>query len=146
MRNSAGRPAQAGPGRSHRGGPFGDVEPDVLGSVDEVTAVPIWRVRLRLMRRSLSRNWALFAENKIGFVGLAIIAVFRLDGGAAAHPDRHGEDPRVYDPQTGYDAVVTNSPVVEEVTDPATEIDLETARLETTPFVEVGDVIQIPTQ
>ncbi len=53
-------------------------------------------------------------------------------------------DPRIYDPQTGYDAVVTEFTVVEEVTDPATEIDLNTARLETTPFVEVGEVIEDP--
>ncbi|HEX2405176.1 MAG TPA: hypothetical protein VHM29_10790, partial [Acidimicrobiia bacterium] len=111
--------------------PLGDVEPDVLGSVDEVTAVPIWRVRLRLMRRSLSRNWALFAENKIGFVGLAIIAVFALM--AVLQPILIATvwDPRVYDPQTGYDAPVTEYTVVEEVTDPTTEMDVQTARLET---------------
>jgi peptide/nickel transport system permease protein len=126
--------------------PLGDVEPDVLGSIDEVVAIPIWRVRLRLMRRSLARNWALFAENKIGFVGLAIIAVFALM--AVLQPILIATvwDPRVYDPQTGYDAPVTEYTVVEEVTDPTTEMDVQTARLETTPFVEVGDVVEIPTQ
>ena len=58
--------------------PLGDVEPDVIAADAPVTAVPLWRVRLRLMRRTLSRNWALFADNKIGFIGLAIIAVFAL--------------------------------------------------------------------
>ena len=40
---------------------------------------------------------------------------------------------------------MTEFTVVEEVTDPASEIDLQTARLETTPFVEVGEVVEIPT-
>ena len=120
--------------------PLGDVEPAVIAADAPVTAVPLWRVRLRLMRRTLSRNWALFAENKIGFIGLAIIAVFALM--AVLQPILIATvwDPRVYDPVTGYDAVVTEFTVVEEVADPATEIDLQTARLETTPFVEVGDV------
>jgi peptide/nickel transport system permease protein len=35
---------------------------------------------------------------------------------------------------------------VEEVTDPATQVDLATARLQTNPFVEVGETIAIPQQ
>ena len=126
--------------------PLGDVEPDVIAADVPVTAVPLWRVRLRLMRRTLSRNWALFAENKIGFVGLAIIAIFALMAMLQPILIATVWDPRVYDPQTGYDAVVTEFTVVEEVTDPTTEIDVQTARLETTPFVEVGDVIEVPLQ
>jgi peptide/nickel transport system permease protein len=55
-------------------------------------------------------------------------------------------DPRVYDPVTGYDAVTTEYTVVEEVTDPLTQLDLTTARLELNPTIKVGQVVTIPTQ
>ena len=70
-------------------------------------AQPLWRVRLRLWWRSLRANWALFAENKIGLIGLAIIVLFALL--AVAHPILMGRvwDPIVYDPVTGFDALAT---------------------------------------
>ena len=104
-------------------------------------SAPLWRIRLRLARRAFARNWALFKENKIGLVGLGLIALFGLM--AIAHPILMATvwDPRVYDPVTGYDSVSKEVTIVEEVTDPANELDIETARIQLNPTVEVGDTI-----
>jgi peptide/nickel transport system permease protein len=71
---------------------------------------PLWRIRLRLARRSLAQNWALFKENRIGLVGLAIIAVFGLM--ALSHPIlmKFVWEPRVYDPIIGYDISIIGHP------------------------------------
>ncbi len=63
---------------------------------------PLWKVRLRLLGRSLRTNWALFAENKIGLVGLGIIIFFGLL--ALAHPIlmKWVWDPNIYNPIVGY--------------------------------------------
>jgi peptide/nickel transport system permease protein len=107
---------------------------------------PMWRIRLKLLRRSLGITWALFRENKMGMFGLALIGLFAVM--AIIHPILMSTvwNPAIYDPVTGYDAVVTEYTVVETVTDPVTEIDLNTARLELNPTVNVGDVVTIPTQ
>lgn len=67
-------------------------------------AVPesLWRVRARLLWQSVRSNWALFAENKIGLLGLGIIIVFALM--VIAHPilTRTVWDPSIYDPVVGY--------------------------------------------
>lgn len=107
---------------------------------------PLWRVRLRLMRRGLRNNWKLFAANRIGLVGLTIIVVFALM--AIAHPILMATvwSQQIYNPVTGYDAPIIEKVVVEEVVDPITEIDLATARIQTNPFVDVGDTIAIPSQ
>jgi peptide/nickel transport system permease protein len=107
---------------------------------------PLWRIRLRLLRRSLGITWGLFRENKMGLVGLSLIGLFAVM--AIIHPILMSTvwDPAIYDPVDGYDAVVTEYTVVETVTDPTTEIDLNTARLELNPTVDVGDVVAIPTQ
>ena len=46
-------------------------------SVD-ITPVPLWRIRLKLLAKSLRNNWALFAENRVGLVGLGAIIFFGL--------------------------------------------------------------------
>jgi peptide/nickel transport system permease protein len=71
---------------------------------------PLWRIRLRLARRSLAQNWALFKENRIGLVGLAIIAFFGLM--AISHPIlmKFVWEPRVYDPIIGYDISIIGHP------------------------------------
>jgi peptide/nickel transport system permease protein len=104
---------------------------------------PIWRIRLRLLGRSLAENWRLFADNKIGLVGLGIIAIFGLM--AISHPILmatvwEGQQ-RVYHPVVGFDAPTVQMTVVEEVTDPATEIDLQSARIQGHGLERVGDVI-----
>jgi peptide/nickel transport system permease protein len=114
--------------------------------VIEAVFVPLWKVRLRLLWRALRTNWSLFAENKVGLVGLAIIGIFALM--ALAHPVLMATvwEKRIYDPQGGYEAVLEEFTVVEEVTDPTTQIELSEARLRTTPFVEVGETLRIPVQ
>lgn len=63
---------------------------------------PLWCGRLRLLFRSLRQNWALFAENRIGLVGLAIILFFALL--ALTYPLLlgHAWPSREYDPIIGY--------------------------------------------
>jgi len=112
----------------------------------DLTRVPMWRIRLRLMQRSFGTTWGLFRENKMGLFGLALIGLFAVM--AIIHPVLMATvwDSRVYDPVTGYDSVKTEYTVVEEVTDPLTQLDLTTARLELNPTIKVGDVVAIPTQ
>lgn len=120
---------------------------ELLGGHD-VVAEPLWRIRWRLFRRSFSKNWALFKESKMGVVGLIIIAVFGVM--AIAHPILMSTvwDPAIYDPVSGYDAVVTEWTVVEDdqVTDETTQIGLTDARFELNPTIDVGDVVRIPAQ
>ena len=113
----------------------------------DVTRVPMWRIRLKLLRRSFGMTWGLFRENRLGMLGLTLIILFAVM--AIIHPILMATvwDPRVYDPVIGYDAVMTEYTVVEgEVTDPTTEIDLQTARLELNPTIRPGEVVFIPTQ
>jgi len=112
----------------------------------ELSRVPMWQIRLRLMQRSFGTTWGLFRENKMGLFGLVLIGVFAVM--AVIHPVLMATvwEPAVYDPVVGYDAVQTEFTVVEEVTDPATQLDLRTARLELNPTIELGQVVSIPTQ
>jgi peptide/nickel transport system permease protein len=65
--------------------------------------VPLWRVRLSLLGKSLRTNWAMFTENPIGLLGLGVIVFFGLF--ALAHPILINTvwDPNVYDPVSGFD-------------------------------------------
>ena len=107
---------------------------------------PLWRIRWRLFRRSFATTWGLFRENRMGMFGLALIGLFAIM--AVIHPILMATvwDPAIYDPVSGYDAVVQEFTVVETVTDETTEIDLNTARLELNPTVDVGDTVTIPVQ
>lgn len=120
--------------------------PGVEVTAAEMVTTPMWRIRLRLFRRSFARNWALFRENRLGMVGLFMIGVFAVM--AISHPILMATvwDPAIYDPVRGYDAVVTEFTIVEEVEDPTTEMDLATARLRLNPTVKVGQVVNVPTQ
>ncbi|MBT8165870.1 MAG: ABC transporter permease subunit [Acidimicrobiia bacterium] len=109
---------------------------------------PLWRIRLRLLWRNFKKNWSLFAENRIGLIGLFIIGAFALM--AIAHPILMatvwgGDNKEIYDPVIGYDAVVIDYLVVEEVNDPLTEIELIDARF-TNINAKVGDTISQPQQ
>jgi len=122
-------------------------EPPALGAGGgPVIQEPLWRIRLRLFRRSARRNWGLFAANKIGVIGLVIIVVFAIMG--LLHPVLMATfwEPAIYDPVRGYDAPTRTWLVVEEVQDPETEMDLATARLMANPFTKVGDTISVPQQ
>src|SRR5918995_1539294 len=90
----------------------------------DLSNVPMWQIRLRLMRRSFATTWGLFRENRLGMFGLALIGVFAVM--AVIHPILMATvwDPAVYDPVTGYDAVTSEFTVVEDglVTYPTTQI------------------------
>ena len=120
------------------------------GGDDPVIALhePLWKIRLRLLWRGFKKNWALFAENKIGLIGLFIIGIFAAM--AIAHPILMatvwgGDNREIYDPVIGYDAVIKEFTVVEEVEDPLSEIELIDARF-TNINAQVGDVIEQPQQ
>lgn len=135
-------------------GPVDPLAPEVgaapmgMDATEAARAVvePLWRVRLRLMRKSLRQNWGLFAQNKIGIVGLAIIGIFAVM--ALAQPILLATvwDPVIYDPVRGYHAPITEFTVVEEVTDPVTEIELQEARLRGQIFIQTGDTLSVPAQ
>jgi peptide/nickel transport system permease protein len=114
----------------------------------DLSSTPMWRIRLRLMRRSFATTWGLFRENRLGMLGLVLIGVFALM--AVAHPILMATvwDPAIYDPVNGYDSVTTEFTVVEDgmVTDEATQIEQTEARLELNPTIDAGDVVAIPTQ
>lgn len=76
----------------------------------EIVRVPLWRIRLRLLAKSLRTSWALFAENPIGLIGLGMIIFFGLL--AAAHPILMNTvwEPRIYDPLMGYDMEIAFHP------------------------------------
>jgi peptide/nickel transport system permease protein len=116
---------------------------------------PLWKIRLRLFWRSFRRNWAIFAENKAGVVGLFIIGFFGLM--AIAHPilmatlwqghDEGGKN--VYDPRAGADAVIVEKVVVPDDTDPydpVTQIRQTEAALQGNgiSFPEIGTVMTAP--
>lgn len=119
---------------------------EVIGGRRDLSTTPMWRVRWRLFRRSFSRTWGLFRENRMGMFGLVLIGIFALM--AVSHPILLSTvwDPSVYDPVRGYDAVLTEYEVVDEVTNEATQISVNEARLELNPTVDAGDVVTIPSQ
>jgi peptide/nickel transport system permease protein len=71
---------------------------------------PIWQVRLRLLWRSIKTNAALFSENPIGLVGVAIIIIYGLL--ALMHPVLMGNvwSPQIYHPVTGFDTSIPFHP------------------------------------
>ena len=75
-----------------------------------VLQMPLWKVRLQLAWRGFKSNAALFAENKIGLIGLAVIVMFALM--AAAYPILINTvwDPNIYDPIIGYDFTQIEQP------------------------------------
>ena len=113
---------------------------------------PLWRVRLRLGWRAFRKNWALFSENKMGIVGLLIIALFGIM--ALAHPilmatiwqDHLEGGKSVYDIRAGADSVIVAKTIVEEVTDPLTQISQIEAMFMGTgvSIPEFGDTIEVP--
>lgn len=126
----------------------GSSELDELIRGEDVVGEPLWKIRFRLFRRSFASNWGLFKESKMGILGLVIIAIFGLM--AIAQPILLSTvwDPAIYDPVSGYDAVVNEYTIVEDgtLTDPTSEIELADARFELNPNVDVGEVVGIPVQ
>ncbi len=76
---------------------------DTVYTTSTSASTPLWKVRLRLMGKSIKTGWGIFKENPVGMVGLIIIAFFALL--AILHPILMATvwDPGTYDPITGYD-------------------------------------------
>ena len=74
------------------------------------TRVGRLRIRLALLSRGLRSNWAIFAENKLGLIGLGIILIFALM--ALVYPLLIGAiwNPRTYDPIVGHDFNIVEHP------------------------------------
>ncbi len=75
-----------------------------------ILETPLWQVRMRLLWRSIKTNFALFAENPIGLVGLAIIVIFAVM--AFIHPILLDTvwDRNIYNPIGGYDTSIPFHP------------------------------------
>jgi len=71
---------------------------------------PLWQIRLQGSWKSIRMNWGLFAENKIGLIGLGIIVFYTVM--ATLHPIlmKTVWDPKVYDPFIGNDMTIYNHP------------------------------------
>lgn len=114
-------------------------------SAEEVVHEHPLKVRWRLFKRSFKTNWSLFAASKVGIVGLLMIAFFALMGIVQPILMATVWDPDVYDPVRGYDAPLVTRTVVENVTDPLTEVALLDAMLDD-PFAQLGDELSLPQQ
>ncbi len=81
-----------------------------VSSSTEITYVPLWRVRLRLFWRGVKTNWAMFAENPIGLIGLGIVIFFGLF--ALAHPILMNTvwERKIYEPVNGFDIEIAYHP------------------------------------
>lgn len=77
--------------------------PPVVIDAPVLSRSSLWRMRVRLAWRSFRDGWAIFASNKVGLIGLAIIVVFALM--AVLHPIlmRSAWPAGIYDPITGFD-------------------------------------------
>jgi peptide/nickel transport system permease protein len=71
---------------------------------------PLWRIRLKLFARGFKKNWALFAENPIGLMGLGVIVFFGLIALAQPILIRTVWEPKVYDPINGFDIEIAYHP------------------------------------
>ena len=121
--------------------------PDVLsGEVDSW-----WKIRMALMRRSFRDNWKIFRRNKVGVLGLVIIAFWAI---MAIMPTIFFAtgfwNPAVYDPVTGLelDPPTRTMTMVERITDPETEIDRRAALLDgrIPDTLQIGDTFELPLQ
>jgi peptide/nickel transport system permease protein len=125
-------------------------EADALAHSQEAVPESLWKVRLGLGWKGFKKNWALFMENKIGLLGLFIIVLFALI--ALAYPVFRSvgpwQDDNIYDPVIGYDAPVQDFEIVAteaQVTDPATQMDVNTAQLWCFGIAS-GGICEIPLQ
>lgn len=103
--------------------------------------------RLRARLRLWGENWRVFRANRLAVVGLGLLGLFLAM--LVAHPVLMATawkgERRVYDPIIGYDAPSIEKVVVEQVTDPATQVSLFEARLADL-SARVGDVVEVHQQ
>lgn len=107
----------------------------------------LWRIRLRLWSRSFNKNWEIFSRNRLGVVGVVLVAFFGFL--AILHPilmaTVWSDQIDIYDPVRGNDTVILEKTVVPdgEVTDPITEISFTEAMIFGNFFPEEGDVVLV---
>ncbi|MBI4219093.1 MAG: ABC transporter permease [Chloroflexi bacterium] len=81
-------------------------------TAEAAVAIPerLWRLRLQVTSRRFSEGWRLFAQSRIGLVGIFIIAFYGLM--AVAHPILMNTlwDQRTYDPVIGFDGLIVGHP------------------------------------
>ena len=122
--------------------------PEMPEDLEHLIEEPLWKIRLRLLRKSAKDNWKIFKKSKIGLVGLVIIGIFAFL--AVLQPILIGT--QVW-PGSVYDPVVGNEPnpptrtrtIVEEVTDRTTQISPRDALL-VAPLANIGETIVIREQ
>ncbi|MBT8216790.1 MAG: ABC transporter permease subunit [Acidimicrobiia bacterium] len=104
--------------------------------------------RRSVIVRRWGSNLRTFRHNKLAVAGVVILVMFALT--VVVQPilwSTVWEGKRaIYDPATGYDAVVRQLTVVDEVLDPSTEIKRSDAQLDGFLGVEIGDIIEKPRQ
>ena len=71
---------------------------------------PLWRIRLRLIGRSLKSGWVIFKDNPVGLIGIGIIVFFGLMAILQPILIRTVWPPNVYDPLIGYDREIIVHP------------------------------------
>ena len=81
----------------------------VVQNLERLTE-PLWRIRLKLFARGFKKNWALFAENPIGLIGLGVIVFFGLIALAQPILINTVWEPKVYDPINGFDIEIAYHP------------------------------------
>lgn len=120
--------------------------PETQERLGAVIEEPLWRIRIRLLRRTFGNNWKLFRKSRVGMIGLVIIAIFGLMAITQPILIATGIWPvAVYDPVVGNEP---NPPTLErvivetreEVLDPLTQISKRDALL-VEPLAKVGDTV-----
>ncbi len=111
----------------------------------------LWRIRWTLFRRGFASNFRLFRTNRIGVVGLGIIVFWALMAVLPTVFFATGFwSSGVYDPVTGLelDPPTKSYTVVNEITDPETEIDFRRVLLDGNIPNDVlpGDVVEVKLQ
>jgi peptide/nickel transport system permease protein len=113
---------------------------------------PLWRIRLRLYSDSMRKNWEIFSRNRLGVVGVVLVALFGVL--AVLHPilmstvwaDQIAPNgANIYDPVKGNDTVLVEKTVVPdgEVVDSNTQLSFTEAMIFGEIFPEEGMTIKV---
>ncbi|MCP4248918.1 MAG: ABC transporter permease subunit, partial [bacterium] len=104
--------------------------------------------RAQARRRRWAGHVGTFMHNRLAVVGLIIVVMFAgsLVVRQVLWATVWEGQARIYDPATGYDAVTERRTVVEEVSDPSTEVSRSDARFAGFFNAKVGDIVETPRQ
>jgi peptide/nickel transport system permease protein len=90
----------------------------VAGALADRKYPPLWRIKLQLFMRTFRANARIFAETRIGLLGLVIIVFYGLMGVSYPIIAKCCLDPRIYDPITGYDMRSVQQPAPPSIAHP----------------------------